>query len=653
VPRKEWCDKNPDRVKELNRKHRAAYRRAHPDRVRAVDAKRRQEDRENRPFVVIDFEGVNTDNGHQLVLIGAHPGNNEVEDWDFLYLDSEKTGEGFSTEFILEQLLLRLKLDVPNGIFISYGFKYDIAMMFRDLTQYQWKAIKLGETRTVMNGRYRVTMRDYRISIKFLKEKGKPCITIYDVMDFFGGTMVDAVETYLSDLFDEEQRRQFEKVCSGKERRGEFTLDDIEEIEEYWIAENYFLPWLVREVQGSIYRELGIYLVEWDSPTQITSKVLEKYEVKKYMAPVPDWVPVDKAFFGGRIESFYAGHVGSEEPLWDYDIGGAYGYGLKFLPDLTDGEWALVDGEGFDWYNDYVPFGIYEVEYECWDSSSSLPQPLPERRGDSVVYPTSTHTWVWGPEAFMVRKEIKLIRAWIYKSPSQCPLGRIADELWNARIRLRRQGDPAEKVIKQGLARMFGKFCQNQGTEIDPLSGEVIKYPPYRNLAYAGFLTSLTRARVYEAVRQSLILGGRVYNISTDGFTTSADIGNWLDGRHGYGNELGEWKAKRYNDMVLVETNMYMVQDRSGDWVIKKAGYGVGYKVSFKEVMRQMARADVWETPLMFPGIVFEDESLEWVTVTRERMLGGKGKRLHTRNCIACSNGLSPCDAPHTLTLRW
>lgn len=637
------------RRREQNRLAAERYRTRHPERRRASNRAYKQRTQEERPIIAIDSEGVDvSDDSHQLVLIGASTG-------DIVFRED---GSGIETRRIFDKLFLPLLMNNRSAIFVSFGFDYDVRMILRDVSAIQWEAIKLHKPTKIMDRNYRVTWTKNRFSVTFLKIPGRPCITIYDVIDFVGSTFVQAVEKYLRPNFDVADAETFDKVIEGKERRNKFGVKDFSYILEYWNSEIGFLPWLVETIRDSITKYLGITVTEWDVATQLTKKMLDKHEVLSFMRAAPDVVPVERAFFGARIEPFYVGRIGEE--VWDYDINGAYGYALKWLPNLTTGEWVEISGEDFKWDRDYVPFGIYELDYESWDVGSVLPQPLPVRRGSALLFPPSAHTFVWGPEAWLVREDAEVVRAWVYKDDGTRPLAPLADELWSVRMRMRVDGDPAEKVIKQALARVVGKFCQSFGTEIDYFTGEIVRSPKYRRLEYAGFLTSLTRAQLYQAMDVVTREGGQVYNCNTDGFTSNIDIGKRLEELHGFGEGLGQWKARKYEDLIIIETNMYMLKNypwHSDDkeWVIKKAGYGPGYKVTIDEIMDELSRDDIWDkdSPMIFTGVQFDDIDMRWITDYKVRHFGGKGKRIHTGNCSACADGLAPSDAPHTLTPRF
>lgn len=629
----------------------ARYRARHPEEKRNSDKKFRDKTQTARPIIAIDCEGVDvSEDRHELVLVGASTG----------VMRHSPNGDGFRTEDILDKFFLPLLLDNRGAIFVSFGFDYDARMIFRDVSALQWEAIKLkSKPVRVMDGKYRVTWTKNQLSITFLKVAGRPCITIYDMIDFFGGTFVSAIEKYIAPGFDENAQQDFEKVIEGKKVRGSLTLDEFDYIVDYWWAEIQFMPVLIETLRDSVEKYLDIVVTKWNTATQLTTELLNRHKVSDVMQAAPDWVPVDRAFFGARIEAFYVGRVGQD--VWDYDLNGAYGYGLKWLPNLKTGTWVEIPGEEFSWLTDYVPFGIYELEYEHWDVSTVLPQPLPVRRGKALLFPASADTFVWGPEAWLVRNEVRVVRAWVYQDDGSRPLSDLADQLWNTRATMRRDGDPAEKVVKQALARVVGKFCQSFGTETNYFTGQIEREPRYRRLEYAGFLTSFTRARLFEAMQIVVQSGGIIYNCNTDGFTTNIDVGQRLDFIHGFGDDLGQWKAQKYEDLIIVETNMYMLKNtpwaekqQGKDWVVKKAGYGPGYSITYDEIIEELSRDDIWdrEAPMVFRGKRFDAEAMVWGWEYTSRYLGGKGKRIHTRNCGACAEGLRPSDAPHTLTPR-
>jgi len=629
------------------------YRAAHPERIKAQQERTRQaRNAKNieRQVIVLDSEGTNyADGSHHMMLIGASVSEPVVGT-----PDNELT-----TERIIEKFLLPLWRSNPNAIFVAYGLSYDVRMILRDLRPSMWLGIKSGRKwYRICDGKYSILYVKHksgsRFHIKFnevRKARGESnTLTIYDIGGFFDGGLVQAIENHCLHLLGPRELELLSLVVEGKSGRGTFLLDEVDYVKEYMSAELELTTILVNSLRHSLYEHWGIGLTVFDRTGIITDRMFQKHNVKKLLGDTPDFmVPlVEQANMGARIEAFAIGRVCG--PVWDYDMTSAYSAALRFLPDLRTGYWEEIDGADFSWSRDFREFGIYVLRYEDEDLSTRVPQPLPARKGGTVLFPAFVReAVVWGPEARNVRhrRGTEVVRAYVYHDDGTRPLTPFVEDFLALRKSLRDAGDPAERVIKKAMAEVYGRFCQRAGQKVDDLSGDIVEFTRYFQLEYSGFITSWTRAELYRAMMHAVRAGGEVYHCNTDGFVTNVDIGGKLD----MGENDGQWRVKKYQDFVVLETKIYMLHSYAGEWKMKKAGYSA-YEIEPDDVLKALSNPLIWSEQTSFYGTTFDDVAVMWVDIETSRQVGKAGKRQHSGNCTACSEGISPDNGMHFLRIR-
>jgi hypothetical protein len=102
--------------------------------------------------------------------------------------------------------------------------------------------------------------------------------------------------------------------------------------------------------------------------------------------------------------------------------------------------------------------------------------------------------------------------------------------LFDQRNALKRAGDPRNIPLKLGLNSLYGKTAQGEGQKD---SKGVRQFPPYQSYVWAGLITSMTRARIIEAIGMN---PGKVLNAATDGIFSRVPLA--LPNR---GKGLGDW----------------------------------------------------------------------------------------------------------------
>jgi hypothetical protein len=115
---------------------------------------------------------------------------------------------------------------------------------------------------------------------------------------------------------------------------------------------------------------------------------------------------------------------------------------------------------------------------------------------------------------------------------------------------MKARGDGAERAIKLELNSIYGKFAQRAGW-----FQEGDRIPAYHQLEWAGYITSSTRAKLYQAYR---LRPGRIIAFETDAvFSVSPIEGLEI------GTGLGEWKESVFDDLLYIQSGFYFAHQGS------------------------------------------------------------------------------------------
>jgi len=141
--------------------------------------------------------------------------------------------------------------------------------------------------------------------------------------------------------------------------------------------------------------------------------------------------------------------------------------------------------------------------------------------------------------------EYQIVEGWYYPedNPSEysgkTSLSIIVPNLYRERQKLKAAGNAAEYILKIGLNSLYGKFAQSVGSR------------RFRNICYAGYITSRTRAALYNALAGTR--GGlqNVIGFATDGIFTTAPLDLPIS------KKLGGWSLERYRHSVFLMAGVY------------------------------------------------------------------------------------------------
>jgi hypothetical protein len=246
------------------------------------------------------------------------------------------------------------------------------------------------------------------------------------------------------------------------------------------------------------------------------------------------------AYHGGRIEQLAAGNWGD---ITQADIRSAYPWAMTQLPDLNGARYFYLDA--------YDPGEPLAVWYCSWDVEAQSFGPFPVRTGeDGTSYPTSGRGWYWSVEVAAARDcfgdRIRVQSGYAVRPANDSrPFAGMAN-LYESRRIARQRGDvAAANLIKLVMTAAYGRLAQERLP--DGSRGR------WANIALAGILTAIVRARMLRAMWMWTLQGVVPLAVQTDSIT--------LPGRReliGI-DELGGWSVKHGSDALLLPSGAYHV----------------------------------------------------------------------------------------------
>ncbi len=352
-------------------------------------------------------------------------------------------------------------------------------------------------------------------------------------------------------------------LAEGKARRGRFTWADYESgwVQRYNAEELRLLVGVMKRFNAAK-RAVGIRTSDHYSPAALSRDMLVRWGVRDHIADLPPAVegPAYAAFFGGRIEcAAYGTHRGT---VHNYDLNSAYPRMASLLPDLANGTWVRDP----DYPNPNV--SLYKVRWNLPRGRRFYPFPWRDSNG-AVYFPPRGTGWVWGPELDAAleaggfpESRIRVLDGFHFIEQPRDPLQPVRPfagviDLYTER--LKRAGQPEEKVLKLVLSAIYGKLAQQ--------TSATRKKPRYHQIAYAGLITSQVRALLYRLIRSN---EPAIISVATDGVFSTEALAVPPNLIGGY---LGQFKEARYDEMVSLQSGVYRL--RSGpDWESYGRGFG-------------------------------------------------------------------------------
>lgn len=597
------------------------------------------------PFVGWDGEGVTIDGRHKYVLLANSYGHTLYDP------------RGIPTVRALDMLCNQPAKDPKPSNHVMFGGSYDANMILADLGYYQLG--ELAETGQLDVHKFRIRYRPrkflhvirYRPGSQHVNENRTGSIMLWDVLGFFQTSFVKSLQLWLPEV-----EEVIAYIADMKKQRSGFTLEQKREIQRYCVDECKLLVDLMEKLR-KMAKRVGYCPTRWDGAGALGSTMLRKNKVKDYKVsyvirrdgslqgniPFQVNLAAQSAYFGGRIELVRFGNYNLE--CYTHDIVSAYPAAMVDLPCLAHGKWRFTKRPRK---------GSFSVVHVTFGADSILEPfyPLPWRnRHGFVFFPPSTEGWYWMPEVEAMREHYfpsnyTIHGAWTFVPECDHKPFSFIPKVFDYRRKLKEQGHHGNVVLKLGLNSLYGKLAQQVGWRTD-WSAKTKAPPTYHCLEWAGWITSKTRATMFQA---AMLDPTAVVAFETDGLhsTEAHPVGNT-------GSDLGMWDIDRHDGLTYVQSGVYWLRD--GDtWKAKYRGLDTD-TLNRDMVLEgwRRGRTSIEATTTRFRGMMTSTVSPErftewrqWVTEKKTIELAPNGKRVHSpSDCVACMSGTKPSRALH------
>jgi DNA polymerase type B, organellar and viral len=471
--------------------------------------------------------------------------------------DSIEDLEGIASARAIDFFLDRAGACDSGAKHVVFGGGYDTNMILRDLGVGALARVFSGSkhpVRVAIGGAQYALQWRQRKSL-YVAKFGTPRYvdnkpnyvakaTLWDVWGFFQSSFVDALHAYYPNGLP-----TLQAIEAMKAQRSTFSIDQWDEIKAYCLEECRLLEDLMGKV-GQALETAKLHPTRWDGVGAIAGALLKREGVKEQIQvpPIEAIDPIRRAYAGGRIELCAIGaHDGD---VFTRDIASAYPAGAMPLPSLV-GAWTHGLDDGADLCVYRVRFNFPRAPWYPFFYRGS---------GGEILFPAQGAGWYWEPEvraaqryAHAIGGTIEILDAWSFRSQSFVkPFAFIAD-VYRQRKVFQWDGNAAEKMLKLSINGSYGKTAQQVG-------GTAQHPPPYFSLAWAGMITSTTRARLVDLALHD---PGAIVAFATDGIisTRSLPCDVPVTREQDQALQLGRWEdAGTYGSLVIVQAGVYWLR---------------------------------------------------------------------------------------------
>ncbi len=470
-------------------------------------------------FVAYDGEGW----GDKYVLLA----NSEDE-----YISNP---DGLNSRECLEFLSSRFEKRVKR---IFFSFSYDVNHIIKDFND--------GQIELLLRGRS-VDYEGFRVSYipgKIFVVNG---FRYYDVFSFFATSFINVVRKMLG------PDRVTESLIEGKAGRGSFETWTIDKIIKYNAEELELLIEIMDKLKMA-FDEIGVRLTQWYGPGAVAKFWFKEHEVlpqEKHTRG--SLTALNSAYYGGRFEQVSLGKIKS---VYEYDIHSAYPSVMVEMPYFKS--WKRVKrGEFVD-----DPYSLWHISFDLRTSQQHVQMyanspktqsfmPLPVRSHDGrICFPMVGKGWYWYPEVKVMLDFFPDAKVTFHEGYRASAEGRPfawIQDLYNYRRSLKDSGNLAQYAIKVGLNSLYGKTAQRVGRN------------PYFSLAWAGYITAVTRAKLARAGYD----GGseHVLGFATDALFTDSRF------KPSISDDLGDWEESHFASAIFFQSGVYRLtkEDESNE----------------------------------------------------------------------------------------
>ena len=548
-----------------------------------------------------------------------------------------------------EQLTTEQCLDLicqgdPKKVNVSFAFTYDVNQIIWQIPYRRVWSLMRGRT-IIYHGFILQWAPGKWLQVR-RNRKGERGIKIHDGFHFFNSSLVAAINKYK--IGTEDERRWLEQK---KAERSQFRWEDIEEVKRYFQLEGRLMVELYTYIRD-VFADAGMFISSWHGPGAVARYMLRTHNVKVVDTRKTNpevWIAARYAFSAGRFEQFLAGFYDGR--IWNYDIHSAFPYAIQFLPDLSKGFWRhnlRVDRDRID----PMRFSVYLIKYDNPDQNSWKPHPLFRRLpNDNICWPNKVNGWYWSPEADLVKDDpnAEFIEEWEFVGDGSRPMAWIAD-IYDTREYHKRLGHVIEYPFKLGMNSCYGQFAQRSGWQNVRLpDGTRGGPPPYHQLEWAGYITSMCKSMVYKVAQWAYEHNGLI-TIDTDGIFSTVPVPESVL-PNGIGNKLGQWEEAVYEGILIYQNGFYWLK-KDGEWSKAKSRGAPRGTVPIEKAWEAMAVMEAGgkarDNRIHYSKTIYTSFGKaralgnlaswrSWQTLPHELVFGGTGKRQHsTKTCPTC-----------------
>lgn len=479
-----------------------------------------------RRFIGLDTEGVTRNGKHICCLIGDSTGA-YLED----YKDGLATHKAF--EFLLEAA-------GKNRILVGYSFGYDVNMILKDCAPSTLLRLSMGmkATQEFENGRtYLIEWfpgKSFYVARLADNKSVEASALTYDVFGFFQKAFVKTAREF--NVITPEEDKFLSEM---KADRSSFKAKDREKIREYNLLECRVLVRIMDSLRDAM-KIADCVPERWNGAGAIAGTLLKRNGIKdKNYTPEKMMPYFLGAYFGGRIQIL---QMGEHHNVYTHDVISAYPAAMIELPSAV-GTWRKTSKfkPGYKW-------AIYVVEWKLPDDTLIAPFPFRAKINatKTINYPNKGKGVYWFPEVEQALKHypkhIKIHYGYYFK-PEEENVFNWIQELFEARKRFKNSSDPKEKTaqlpIKLGINSLYGKTAQGIGYKGTR--------PSFQNYFWAGWITSKTRARMFDLAMQD---PKNIIAFATDGVFSKNQLAE-------SGKDLGGWEVDQANYLFIIKAGVY------------------------------------------------------------------------------------------------
>lgn len=554
--------KDPEKRREYMAKYRADNRHSEIGSSARKHSNAKREKRSvvsNHRFVGVDGEGYTDAFGrHHYITLSIAGGKDTGIPGRTLY-----TGKPLTTTECLT-FLSELPVD-KKTVYVGFFFDYDSTMILRDMTatspekaaelvnvkprdelsRMVWEPRKFGSY-----VKWRQFGIDYvpRKHLSIRRTTGidatsgkllwSPAVVVHDVRAFFQMSFVKALDTF--DIGTLDQRAL---ISSMKLERSNFDLSKAAEIITYSEMECVLLADMISLLRDR-FMSVGLSPYPYEGPGPVAGSVLKQHVTGKermeaMRSSIPDdvWDMAVKAYYGGRFEIGAHGTINTR--VWEYDIKSAYPDAMIKLPCLLHSTWerGVVSDIWVGEVSWEMPTNTGAASMlERAESLAGVMGPLPFRTKEKRIhFPMAGRGWYWSPE---IPSYAVVHEAWSLVRKCECVPFSFVQAMYDERAKREKEAKGSGIALKLTLNSLYGKLAQRIGSA------------PHFNPVWAGLITAMTRAKIYDVYRnhpQSVVM-----------FATDAVFLTEEAPELEIGSQLGQWEIEGpFDDLTVFQPGVY------------------------------------------------------------------------------------------------